>query len=98
MMATLNQLFGKMPTIPGIAELLKPTANAPRTKLAVLADSFLSDRNTADKEWEFFKAASIGKSPRSPGVAQQETDTVTYRNVTGRHPKKKMRRAALAVK
>jgi hypothetical protein len=40
MMATLNQLFGKMPTIPGIAELLKPTANAPRTKLAVLADSF----------------------------------------------------------
>jgi hypothetical protein len=58
----------------------------------------LSDRNTADKEWEFFKAASIGKSPRSPGVAQQETDNVTYRNVTGRHPKKKMRRAALAVK
>lgn len=58
----------------------------------------LSDRNTADKEREFFKAASIAKSPRSPGIAQQETDNVTYRNATGRHPKKKMRRAAPAVK
>jgi hypothetical protein len=62
-------------------------------ELAVLADSFFPTAILRTMRWKFFKAASIAKSPRSPGIAQQETDNVTYRNVTGRHPKKKMRRA-----
>jgi hypothetical protein len=36
LMPTLNQLFDKVLTIPGVAELLKPTIEALRAKLAVL--------------------------------------------------------------
>ena len=34
---TLNQLFDKVLAIPGVAELLKPTIDALKAKLAVLA-------------------------------------------------------------
>jgi hypothetical protein len=61
MMATLNQLFGKMPTIPGIAELLKPTANAPRTKLAVLADSFFPTAILRTRSGSFSKPHQSAK-------------------------------------
>jgi hypothetical protein len=36
MMPTLNQLFDKVPAIPGVSEVLKPTIEALRAKLAVL--------------------------------------------------------------
>jgi hypothetical protein len=36
MMPTLNQLFGKLLAIPGVSEVLKPTIDALRAKLAVL--------------------------------------------------------------
>jgi len=36
LMPTLNQLFDKVLSIPGVAELLKPTIDALRGKLAVL--------------------------------------------------------------
>ena len=36
MMPTLNQLFDKVLAIPGVSEVLKPTIDAVRTKLAVL--------------------------------------------------------------
>ena len=36
LMPSLNQLFDKVLAIPGVAELLKPTIDALRAKLAVL--------------------------------------------------------------
>jgi hypothetical protein len=36
MMLTLNQLFDKVLAIPGVSEVLKPTIDALRAKLAVL--------------------------------------------------------------
>jgi hypothetical protein len=36
-MPTLNQLFDKVLAIPGVAELLKPTIDALKAKLVVLA-------------------------------------------------------------
>ena len=37
LMPTLNQLFDKVLAIPGVAELLKPTIDALKVKLAALA-------------------------------------------------------------
>ena len=37
LMPTLNQLFDKVLVIPGVAELLKPTIDALKAKLALLA-------------------------------------------------------------
>src|SRR5262245_24904646 len=37
LMPTLNQLFDKVLAIPGVAEVLKPTIDALKAKLAVLA-------------------------------------------------------------
>jgi hypothetical protein len=36
-MPTLSQLFDKVMSIPGVAEILRPTIDALRSKLAVLA-------------------------------------------------------------
>ena len=36
-MPTLNQLFDKVLAIPGVAEVLKPTIDALKAKLAMLA-------------------------------------------------------------
>jgi hypothetical protein len=37
LMPTVNQLFDKVQTIPGVAESLKPTIDALKAKLAMLA-------------------------------------------------------------
>ena len=47
MMPTLNQLFDKVLAIPGVSEVLKPTIDALRAKLAVLSLTFDSDISQA---------------------------------------------------